>query len=159
MRFPERVGPTTSASHPIRWLILALIAGAAGCGSDPTEVEWSTLSAAERLWSEHGPGTYDYVYTSVCFCPYTPRRVSVSGGEVVAVEPIPPAEPPSEPLEGYTTEELFDRIRQELARDPHEHRLEFHPTLGYPLEAWFDYEENTVDEEWGFRVTELRTPH
>jgi hypothetical protein len=152
-----RIGRATTGRR-IRWLALALMAAGAACASDPMEAEWSTLVGAERLWRERGPDSYAYVFTPVCFCPHQPRRVTVLDGEVAAVEPVPLAEPAPEPLEGYTIDELFDRIRQELARDPDAHRLEFHPTLGYPRDAWFDYEKEAVDEEWGFTVTELTAP-
>lgn len=139
-------------------LAIALIGAAGGC-SEPLAPEWDALQQAEQRWREAGPERYEYVYTPVCYCGLAPRRVVVEDGVVVQVEPITDPDDPlpgPPPLEGYTVEALLDRVRAGLERPPHDARLEFDPSLGYPRDVWFDPEEHAIDEEWGFRVTELR---
>jgi hypothetical protein len=38
---------------------------------------------------------------------------------------------------------------------PYEARTVFDPTLGYPVDVYFDYQASVADEEWGFQVTEF----
>lgn len=152
--------PTTTRPAPRRMpfplLALPLALAATGC-ADPLAPEWDALHRAEERWAGAGPARYQYVYTPVCFCPFTPRTVVVEDGVVTGVEPADPAAWSAQdaPLEGFTVEELLARTREGLARPPHDARLAFHPTLGYPEDVWFDPERDAVDEEWGFTVTEL----
>lgn len=133
-------------------LALLLAAAVAGC-ADPLAPELDRLRQAERRWAAAGPPSYAYTFTNRCYCPLAELRVVVENGAVVSVEST--GDPSIDPRDagGYTVEELFERIRQEIAREPHEVRASFHEGLGYPISVWFDYEEHAIDEEWGFEVT------
>lgn len=136
-------------------LLLVGLVGATGCAS-PLDLAWTGLEQAERRWAENAPDHYAFTYQDICYCALQIIHSEVRDGVVVAAEwggadedPGPESGP--EP-EGYTVEDLFERIRKELERDPFEATTHFDPVLGYPTRVFFDYQENTIDEEWGFRV-------
>ena len=159
-RGSRRRGDTGSIrGRGARWLAVAALVATAGCsGGSLLEPELDELARAERQWSLYGPRDYTYVLTPVCYCPYTPRQVTVRNGAVVAVEPLQIEEPlPGTELTGSTIDALLERVRRDLESHPHRVRLDFHPALGYPTDVWFDYEENVADEEWGFTVADLRS--
>lgn len=125
------------------------------CG-EPLGPERDALDVAERRWADNGPDHYSYRYREICFCGPMPMKVEVLDGQVIATEwdGSPESDPGGE-LDGSTVEALFARVRLELAREPASAETEYHPVLGYPVRVFFDYEENTSDEEWGFEILEL----
>lgn len=156
MRHATEVSKRRSGAGAPRWVLLAalLTLGVAAC-VDPLGPEAARLERAERLWAENRPGHYTFTYQRVCFCPLAVVSVEVLDGEVVAVEWAGPGEEPEIELEGHTIDELFDRTRSELERDPFRATLEFDPALGHPTSVYFDYEEHVADEEWGFQVEDF----
>ncbi len=135
--------------------VLMAAPGLVAC-AEPLGPERDALEAAERKWTENGPAHYAFDYRNSCFCAPMHLRIEVLNGEVVATEWGGSAESdPGIELEGSTVEELFARVRLELAHEPARAATEYHPVLGYPVRVFFDYEENTSDEEWGFEVMDF----
>lgn len=133
-------------------LAATLAAVLTACGN-PLEPEVASLQEARARWKGSAPASYAYDYRNNCFCGPIHIRITVADGEVASVESLTDEPVPDVPeREGYTVEDLFDRIGGALALDPHLARLAFDPDLGYPVEVWFDLEELTSDEEWGFEV-------
>lgn len=52
-------------------------------------------------------------------------------------------------------EELFDLVERGIDDDAAELRVTYHPTLGYPTEAFIDFRENVADEEMGWTAARL----
>lgn len=130
----------------------ALAATLVGC-RDPLGPQADRLAEARARWAASAPASYAYDYRNLCYCGLIHIRITVADGEVVSVESLGEEPVPDVPERaGYTVEELFDRIGKALDRDPHEARLSFDPDRGHPLEVWFDFEEHTADEEWGFEL-------
>ncbi|MEX2473402.1 MAG: DUF6174 domain-containing protein [Gemmatimonadota bacterium] len=123
--------------------------------------ERSELERARALWEATGPSDYSYAVERLCFCGYTgPARVTVEDGEVVSVVSLTEQQPPIEPSEDLfpSVDGLFDILEDAMARDAHSITATYDPETGVPVEFFIDYQEFTVDEELGMRVTEGVTP-
>lgn len=143
--------------------VLAL-AGISACTlSDPEpRAAAPELEEARELWRSQGLDSYAYDYGLTCFCGgpgVPPVRIEVIDGEVADVRLLDGGEAPFEPEAYPTVEDLFDRIEEQLARDPFRIvRLEFHPETGHPTDVFLDFLPNVADEEWGFRTSEVEPP-
>lgn len=123
--------------------------------------ERSELERARALWEATGPSDYSYAVERLCFCGYTgPARVTVEDGEVVSVVSLTEQQLPIEPSEDLfpSVDGLFDILEDAMARDVHSITATYDPETGVPVEFFIDYQEFTVDEELGMRVTEGVTP-
>jgi Family of unknown function (DUF6174) len=138
-----------------RATLLVLVLSGAGC-SDVTGP--GPLDDARALWLEAGATSYSYELQPLCFCGFTNNsRVTVSNGVVTSVFDLEE----QRFLEDTQTqlyvpvERLFDILEEALAQDVHSLEVEYDPSLGFPTEFFIDYEENTVDEELGYRAGRL----
>lgn len=151
---PERHAPRRPPGRLMRRLAPLLALAVAGGCADALAPDRDALRSAEARWAIRGPDRYEYDYVETCFCGFRPRHVVVENGVVTSVRALEPSTAgDGDRPEGYTVEELFERVRAELARNPHDARTAFDPALGFPTEVWFDYREHVIDEEWGFRVS------
>lgn len=141
----------------VRVVFAAVLALALTACQDPLAPNWDGLERAERLWAETAPAHYSFIYRTQCFCAAEALSIEVLNGEVVSVEPADPTQQPPLDAEvtGYTIEELLDRVRTELRRGPHDARTVFDQSHGIPVDVFFDYQENVIDEEWGFVVEDF----
>ncbi len=140
------------------WLAVAALV-LAGC-SDSTGPVPDELALNVRKWEKRGPPSYSYDYQAICYCidsVLRPVRISVTGGAVSQVVFRDTQEMvAAEGLDGYpTVEDLFQVIRDAIARDAHSIEVRYDPLFGYPTEASIDYQENIADEEFGFRASDL----
>lgn len=63
---------------------------------------------------------------------------------------------PAEYRSGFLTiSQLFDFIRDAIARDAYRFEAEFDPRLGYPVRVSVDFDREMVDEEVVYTVLEL----
>lgn len=101
----------------------------------------AALDAAQRAWREHGPSSYAYTLTIICFCNYRgDYRVEVRRGRIASVE-VPrmlpfrgaPPSPAERMAHVLTVPQLFDRARGEVRADEIVPAT-YHPELGYPLQ-------------------------
>jgi Family of unknown function (DUF6174) len=127
-----------------------------GC-SDPVAPVREDLSVARARWEAKGPVSYRYDYRDVCFCAVRHLRITVRNGEVGDVEWLGETPPFVQGPQGFTIDELFDRLATGLAEDPPHADILFHPMVGYPVQAYVNPDEHTVDDEWGFAVENFLT--
>ncbi len=127
--------------------------------TDLAEVE-QTLSQMEATWQAQGQADYRFQFRWECFCLpgyREPVWVTVRVNEIEsvrAVEPNPDVTLP-DVSEYRTVPGLFDLIRDAIERDAYRIEVEYDEAMGYPTSAYIDYEENVVDEERGFHVSEF----
>lgn len=136
----------------MRRLPFLLLLALAAC--DPLADQKDDLRAARERWQDADIDAYRFVLDYSCFCMnYGDFEIVVENDSIVSAVHIPEDEPEDDPVEipAMTIDEMLDRIEDALDREPVEARLRFH-ALGYPISAWFDFEENMADEEWGFGV-------
>lgn len=137
---------------------VAALLTVAGCSDATGPVE--RLEAAAVRWEETGLEDYSFVYDQLCFCPYTgPYRVTVEGGLVTAIAPMPGSNSVGGLELDYfpTVDDLLDRLRDAAERDPVRFEVTYDADLGYPTSADVDISEQIVDEEYSFEVREFET--
>jgi hypothetical protein len=95
-------------------------------------------SASRELWERQGIDDYRYTYSVVCFCPERgPVQVTVRDGRIAEVQNNAQSDARvsgDAQLQVLTVEELFDRIEEAQANGTYT-KVEYHPSLGYPLSA------------------------
>ncbi|MFW6083844.1 MAG: DUF6174 domain-containing protein [Gemmatimonadota bacterium] len=135
----------------------ALVAAGTAACSDTTGPGVRHELATSR-WDEAGLEDYSFVYEQLCFCPFTgPHRVTVEGGAVVDVTPLPGSNSVGELDPEYfpTIDDLLERLRDAAERNPVQFDVTYDDELGYPNRADVDISEQIVDEEYSFEVSEL----
>lgn len=116
---------------------------------DPAEV--AEAQAAIALWDAQGPASYTFDIFVACFCPppLGPISVTVVDDVVVSVEPSQSAVG-----DGFTVEQLLQRVLNAAESSRTTSTATFDPTYGYPL----SFSSNPVDPRladggYSFRVT------
>ncbi len=131
----------------------------AGCSESTAPVP-DELALNVRKWEKRGPPSYSYDYQAICFCidsVLRPVRISVTDKAVSRVVFRDTQEVvAAEGLDDYpTVEDLFEVIRDAIARNAHSIEVRYDALFGYPTEASIDYQQNVADEEFGFRASNL----
>lgn len=136
-------------AHGRPLLVAGLLAlGASGCGDDDADEAEAYL----KVWRSRGPASYTYVVNHVCFCSEVePVRVVVEERAATRATGVDTGTPREDRRRTMT--ELFEEILQIIGREPDEFSAEYHPELGYPLEARVDYIWNAVDDELSIEVS------
>jgi hypothetical protein len=153
------VREAAAAGRVMVMVMLGALATVAGC-SDPLGPERDALEANRAKWASLGISSYRYEYALNCFCGgpgARPVAVVVQDGVVEAVS-YPDSEEavePWEPADYPTIDDLFERVEESLDREPYKAWVEYDARYGYPADAYFDFEQNAIDEEFGFVVTEF----
>ena len=143
-------------------LLLLAALPATACGGSPFGPERTELERNRARWEDRGPASYSYVYEARCFCgpsAVEPARVVVREGRVVSVTSVEsgdPVEPATLEDGDLTVDGLFDAVAAALEREPAHLEVTYDEELGFPRDVFFDFRERTVDEEFGFAVTDLR---
>lgn len=118
------------------------------------------LLRAQSRWERNGIQHYTYQGAIQCFCPQeyvAPVNITVVGGGVDAVAfsgdgftgDVP------EPDRFSTIDGLFAILQDAIDEQAVSIRADFHPQLGYPIEAFIDYVANIADEEVGFTASDV----
>ena len=135
----------------MRRYALLLVLAVAAC--DPLGPEFDRLQDAEERWARNRPDSYSFVLEWSCLCEYYGgTRIVVEGDSIVSAEPV--EEMLGEELPMFTIDDLLAHIRRELDKDPDEATVRF-ADLGYPTYASFDFDEDSLDDEYGIRIEEF----
>lgn len=136
-----------------------------GCDADPLGAQVNALAENRELWSEQGAADYAYVFRASCFCgPAAVQavRVEVVDGAVSAVTSVETGEEVDRSMVGFghdlTVEGLFGFVEASLYEDPAVAEVSYDAELGFPTEAFFDFETNIADEELGFSARDFTVP-
>jgi hypothetical protein len=118
------------------------------------------LSQNEQKWAAQNIDDYRYTLRILCFCPEDirdPVVVEVRDGATQSVTYAADGRPATNNLfeSANTVDELFDIIRGSIARKVDKITVEYDPALGYPKQISIDPNENMVDEETAYTVSEL----
>lgn len=149
-------GPTTETAAPSSPIPPAESPDAP---ADLAEVE-QTLSQMEATWQAQGQADYRFQFRWECFCLpgyREPVWVTVRGGEIESVQAVEPDLSVNLPdvSEYRTIPGLFDLLLDAVEREAYLIEVEYDEAMGYPTSAYIDYEENVVDEERGFHLSEF----
>jgi hypothetical protein len=148
--------------HPtstrIRAAAAALLLLAAGCrfpfaAGGRLDDEANALRAARSRWSANRSGSYTYTVTQLCFCISHPVRVTLQNGQATSVVYADNGQPAA-PLDanGVTVDELLSTIDSAIQHDAYKVRATY-DDRGVPVDVFIDYDQNTADEEGGWRVS------
>jgi hypothetical protein len=128
-----------------------------GCELVTGPGEPGRLEEARLLWDRVGPRDYAFEFTPNCFCALGGQRirVTVDDGAVIRARMIST----DSPVEAYlfasipTIPELFDIIENAFDRDAHDIDASYDGSYGYPVSVAIDYDQNAIDEEYGFTIS------
>jgi hypothetical protein len=83
--------------------------------------------------------------------------VEVLNGEIISATVTATGEQPHEAVADHvlTIDDIFAEIQDAMDRNAHSLTVEYHGTLGYPMEVDIDYDENVADEEMSYRASKL----
>jgi hypothetical protein len=133
----------------------------AACGGPSEPSSHAELLGQNRDRFRASVGTsYVYDYRNGCFCVVdTTRqvRVSVRDGERFAVVDVESgvSVPPERWSDYLTVEEIFDAIQRAYDEGAASVRVDYDDALGYPRDAFIDFDERLADEERGYLVENL----
>ncbi|HLT47333.1 MAG TPA: DUF6174 domain-containing protein [Rubricoccaceae bacterium] len=123
----------------------------------PGDTTRAALDAARARWEAAGLDDYRFVYQVTCFCPEEARgpfALTVRDGVVVEALFQGRAMDPADPRFA-TVDALFETLAEAFDRGAASVRVTYDAALGYPAEAYVDYETMVADEELGFAVRDL----
>jgi hypothetical protein len=131
--------------------------GVAGSGPDVAELEAFRLS--RERWDLQELTSYRYTLElHAMIIDGRPIAIEVRNGAPVSVQFVDGGPPVETTPEGSfvarfdTVEDLFRIIEEQLETDADRIATTYDPSLGYPISAEIDPEENAIDDEFGFRV-------
>jgi hypothetical protein len=140
--------------------VLAFSTAACAPAAAPTDVPPPAASgdaaAAQRTWESRRPAAYAYNLDVSCFCIHRGQyAVEVRNGQIASVRDAETGAPAAADRVQWilTVDQLFARIH-EASRDGTPVRAEYHPQLGYPVEAEIGMLAN--DSGTLYRLTSLR---
>ncbi len=115
------------------------------------------LRIHRQQWSSLDISEYTYRFNWNCFCvpEYTqPVFITVQQHRITQVIDVESGEPLSfEDFSRYRTiDGLFNLIQDAIEQDAHQINVVYHPSTGYPVSSWIDYNEFLADEERGFQT-------
>ena len=117
------------------------------------------LLRAQSRWDRSGITSYTYTSAWQCFCAEdlrAPVTVDVLNGVLhsIAFADSRAVDVPN-PERFGTVDDLFATIQDAFDRDAARVVVDYEAQLGYPTDAFLDYEKLTIDEEQGFSIKEL----
>jgi hypothetical protein len=141
----------------MKWFLLLGLALSAGCLDSIGPQQDDELAAARARWDRAGLEDYRFRVDYTCFCRIAPHAavVDVRQGVIAAVLDANTSAQPAYTLGMLTVPELFDRIALAIASNADEVTVRYDAQLGFPEDAFLDYIENAVDDEFRFQVSGL----
>lgn len=124
--------------------------------SDPQSVAGS-FAAARRQWDSAAIDSYSFTFTKGGMLEPQPTRVTVKNNKVIAVAPIPPAESFMFEPERLTIDDIWQRLADALAREPHHAEFMYNATYGFPERSFLNPERTTMDDEVSITIEDFES--
>lgn len=151
----------------IHTIVVVCLLGA-GCAEDEKERSYQQLEHSRQLWRSAGSSNYTMTYDWPCDCnPFVPNptKLIVQGNQIVEARESTDNTPKkdrggkvlsTDEIQDYfqTVEQLFALIQFEIEHSDHV-EVQYHPTLGYPTNAFFDRMKASDDDELEISITSL----
>ena len=151
------------------FLLLFLVGAACNINNSKSDV-LNEIKDARKTWSSSNPQNYSFHYQTLCFCALTDEvrivvqadtiadvqdietnetiMVAVSGTEIIA--PIYDFYPSS----FFTINEFFERLEVQIPVAD-ESNVAFDKSTGMPVEIYFDFIEEAIDDEITYLFSNL----
>lgn len=132
----------------------------AGCSTSP-DGQADDPQGQLALWTASRPAEYSYTHSRGCFCPRTytgPFLVEARGDAVTRVRRVEGEDTVevTENLQSHSILSIFESVKTHLEKDNYQERVEYHPTYGHPVEAYFDGSAGVADDEFSVHVKDFR---
>lgn len=131
-----------------------------GCNENDTELD--ELATMRQRWEKLGLQNYSYEAGYNCYCGGTgPYILEFIEGELdtVYLSDLEDSEVDYETMLNTTgdlvIDALFDKIRENIDRNPHSFNVDYDHQYFFPKEAYFDFDENIADEELGYYIRDF----
>lgn len=145
-----------TAYYPALLLVLLLWPACSLFGDE----DMSDFRRQQRLWERQGLSNYAYTLNVACFCPYAgPMRVDVRADSVYRATLIDTGLDIAD-LERFnvkTIDGLFE-VLEKAIKDADNVEVDYEAQYGFPTRIAIDYYKNAVDDEIGYRATDLQVP-
>ncbi len=142
----------------IQFLITVIITLTIFTGCNDNDSELDELATMRQRWEKLGLQDYSYEAGYNCFCGGTgPYILEFIDGELDTVylsdgKSEIHYETMLETTEDLVIENLFDKIQDNIDRNPYSFNVEYNLQYFFPKEAYFDFDENIADEELGYYI-------
>lgn len=116
--------------------------------------ESERLAENRGLWIAKGISHYQITQQLSCFCDYAytlPKVLVVVNNALLTVNGEEVEE--NYPTNYLTIPEAFELIGVKLQQQPHQARINYDPTYGFPTAFYFDRDERIADEELDITLT------
>lgn len=139
-------------------LAALLVSGCTGGEMEPKSI--TNLEAAKARWAEANVDHYEMTVEQRCYCPLElvqPIRISVKGGEIVAVQGLEKAIEKQDlaKAELKTVAKLFEFLDQAKAGQPKKLVERYNSLYGYPEHIDYDGSARIADDEYVFIVRDF----
>jgi len=143
------------------WCFVLLVSYAAGCAGIAPEECTANESAADalRIWQDHHPRDYQFVWQRTCFCPpeaVQPIRVTVRNDAIVSATDLAGAPVSDAVARGLSTiDGLYQRV---LDGQNAGAKVRFDCAgAGIPREIYIDPNARRADDEFSVMITQFTT--
>ena len=109
------------------------------------------------LWKEKRISNYEMTMKISCYClqgRVGPHQIVIENDTIKTVNNLPYDSTKTGPI--LTINELFDFIIISLAKNSHQHSLDFNAIFHYPQKIYFDFSDQIADEEVGYEITDFK---
>lgn len=140
--------------------IILSLSTLSGCNDNDSELD--ELESMRQRWEKMGLQDYAYEAGYNCYCggtgPYTLEFVDgeldtvyLSDSETTDID----YDALLEMTQDLVIEALFNKIKENIDRNPHSFNVDYDHQYFFPKEAYFDFDEHIADEELGYYIRDF----
>ncbi len=119
---------------------------------------YNTFIEHKKQWDNRQTQNYAFVVKKTCFCPYEEKiQVTVENNLVIEAKYIPSNSVIDTGMKQKNIDGYFDMIQEALDNNVYQLTVQYDETYGYPKEIYIDYDEQMVDEEVSYTLTDFNT--
>jgi hypothetical protein len=136
---------------------LICLTGCVKSNTDKFQIVKGDPASQLALWKKKGISNYEMTMKISCFCIQArvgPHLIIVENDKIKTVNNLPYDSTKTGPI--LTINELFDFIISSLAKNPHQHSLDYDAIFYYPKKIFFDFNNQIADEEIGYEITSFK---
>jgi hypothetical protein len=146
----------------MRPTLVLLACALVGCESTSGTGPGDDLAAAQQRWISSGLTSYDFDLQRGCYCPFDavrPVTISVRNGVFASMVYADSAGGQTDTAwfaRLLTMERVFALLDTAVARPASVYQAVYDDAIGYPHQAYIDYDDSMVDEELVLSITGVR---
>jgi len=115
----------------------------------------------QGIFQENFAGSYSYTVMISCYCSSDyvgPNAIVLEDGVVTKLNghDVEIGQSDYDLAQSLGLDDLTLRAETIIDNEPFEMSVEYHPTYGFIDDCYFDIDENWIDEEWGYTITDFK---